>query len=87
MLPCPNSRLFVAFGEDAVDFLCIYECNIALVLLGFLVHNVKDSLGSRDTHYNRVHLMRNLIDISRKLLGHVEEGDNDADADSESRNA
>ena len=87
MLPRPESRALFALTEHAVFFLCVDKRDVTLVRLGLLIEKIEDALCSRKSHDNGVDLMRNLIDVARELLCHVEERNDDADADGVSRKA
>ena len=74
MLPSPHIGSFLALGNASVLFvLGVDKGDIAVVNLGLLVDEVEYSSCARDTHYNEVELVGDLIYVSGKRLGDVEE--------------
>ena len=66
--------MFIRFGDIAIAVdLRIYERDVSLVDLRLLIHERENAPRSRHCHDNIVHLLGKLIDISGKLLGHIEE--------------
>ena len=72
MSPRPLSRALVRFGDISlfVD-LCTYKRNVTVVTLGLLVYKREYAPCSRHRHNDRVDLLGELIDVSRKLLCHI----------------
>ena len=61
--------------------------HVALVGLGLLVEQLKDTLGAGKAHDNGVDLHRDLADLAAELLGHVEERYHYGDRERQARDA
>ena len=80
MFPC-----VLTLNEFAVNLFCIDECNIAVVNLGLFVHEVKYSVRTRKSHNDAVDVLGNLADVVRKLSCHVQERNNNGNAENLTR--
>ena len=87
VLPRPYASVLAAFGQHAVFLARVHERDVAVVRLGLFVNEVEDALRARKSHHDGVDLMRHLTNVARKLLGHIQKGDNDADAQRQPGNA
>ena len=64
--------MMICLADAAVvGNLRVYERNISVVGLGLRVDKREDTLSARHCKHYRVYLLRDLIDISRELLGHA----------------
>ena len=88
MLPGPHVGPLLALGEVAVGALLgVDQGDVALIRLRLLVDEIEDPLGAGQTHDHGVDLVGHLADVAGELLGHVEEGHHDADAEGQTREA
>ena len=55
--------------------------DIALIRLWLFIQQGEDAVRARQAHDHHVHLVGNLADGAGELLGHVEEGHHNADAE------
>ena len=83
VLPRPQSRALVGFGELAVDPLGVDEGHVAVILLGRLVEHREDTLRARESHDNAVELLADLCDRLAEALVERQEADKAAERDSE----
>ena len=81
MLPSPVTCLVVGLGYCAVGCdICIYERDVTVIGLRFLVKQGKDSLSAGTCHDDSIHLHRELVDVAHELLASVEERNDDVDS-------
>ena len=86
MLPRPAAGVAVGFGDGAVlRHDGVDQRHVAVVHLGLLVHQLKQTLGTRQTHGDVVDLLGHLIDVAGELLGHIEERHHDGDGEGQPR--
>ena len=70
MLPCPDTGTFIGFfngvigsvASGLVNLLCIYKCNITVIRLGLLIHQLEDSVSAGKCHDDGVDLHAYLVD-------------------------
>ena len=81
MLPRPHACALAALLDGAVFLLAgVDQRHIALVGLRLFIQQGKETVRARQAHDDHVHLVGYLADGAGELLGHVEEGHDDADA-------
>ena len=69
VLPRPKTRSAFGLGELAVLVLCgVDKGNVALVRFRLFVKQVKNSFRAGKSHYNRIELLRKLINGHYKVL-------------------
>ena len=69
VLPRPKTRSAFGLGELAVLVLCgVDKGNVALVRFRLLVKQVKNSFRAGKSHYNRIELLRKLVNGHYKAL-------------------
>ncbi len=81
LLPGPLLGAFFALLDLTVPFPTAHECHRALVRLRLLIHQREDTTRTRETHDDRVDLLRDTADLTGELPLHVEERHGDADAE------
>ena len=80
MTPGPMPGVLLGLGDGPVlADAAVDQRDIALVGLGLLIHQLKYTLGARRGHDDGVDLLRESVDVTGKLLGHVQKRDQDAD--------
>ena len=62
MLPRPHSGPLRRFGQLAVLHLCVHQCNITLIHLGFFIEHRVNTVRACHCHNNEVKLLADLID-------------------------
>ena len=88
MFPGPDVGALLALGQGAVRiFLGVDQGDIAVVGLRLLVQQSKDAVRTGRTHDDHVDLVGHLADCTGKLTGHVQERNDDADAEGHAGNA
>ena len=66
--PCPGARALLAGLDAAVGQLAgVHQLDVAVVLLGLLVHELEDALGTGCGHGDEAHLLRDLRDGLREV--------------------
>ena len=87
-LPRPGSGTRFAFQEGSVGRgLRIDQRHRPLIGLRRFVHHLEHAARTRQAHDHGVDLIGQLPHVARQLLGHVEEGNHNADADGQPRKA
>ena len=82
VFPRPDVGAFLTLAHAAVGiFLGIYQCDIALVSLRLFIQQSKNTVCTRKAHNDHIHLVRHLADRACKLFGHIQEWDDDTDAE------
>ena len=57
MLPCPHLRSFLCFNYIVILIVfCIHKCNIAIVMLAFLIHKLENTFCACKSHYYSIYL-------------------------------
>ena len=79
VLPGPGPGPLLTLHKLTVLFGGVDKSDIALVLLGLLIHQLEDPLRAGQTHHHGVDLVGHLADVAHELAGHVQEGNGDAD--------
>ena len=80
MFPRPFPGRFFRFGERAVfRFVHVDQRHVSFVCFRLLIHQLEDAARSGKPHDDGIDLVGDLSDVSAELLGHVEEGYDDAD--------
>ncbi|CCX38489.1 uncharacterized protein BN452_02363 [Clostridium sp. CAG:1013] len=88
MLPGPNAGALFALGDGAIGVLLgVDQSDVAFVGLSLFVQQSEDPLSACQAHNHQVQLVGYLADRARELFGHVQEGNHDADAESQAGNA
>ena len=88
MLPRPDVGALRVFLQGAVGVLTgVDQRDIAVVGLGFLVQQGEDAVRTGQAHDDHVDLVGHLADGAGKLLGHVQEGHDNTDAECHAGNA
>ena len=86
MAPCPDPRALGALGyRSVIKELGIDKRNIALIGLGRLILQGKHARCTRKAHHDRADLLGEHIDVTRKLLGHVQEGNDNGNTEGHTR--
>ena len=81
-LPGPQVGMLVGLMEGTILVEGhIHQSHGAVVLLGRLIHQIKDTLGAGQSHDHRVELLGDLADGVGQALGQLEEGSDDAQGD------
>ncbi len=81
MFPGPHSGPFSAFHDFSVLFPRIDQCNISIVGFGRFIQQGKNPFRSCKAHDNGIDLMGHLIDVSGKLLRHIQKRNDNADTE------
>ncbi len=88
MLPGPCAGAFGGFGDGAVlRHHCVDQRYIAVVRFGLLVHQAQNTARTGQTHHDGVDLLGKAVHVAGELLGHVQEGNDDADGERHAGNA
>ena len=72
-LPSPLAGAIIALDKLTVFLTAVDKRDVAVILLGLLVDELKNALGTGHRHGDGVDLLRDLRDVVGKLLGHTEE--------------
>ena len=81
MLPCPAACRTLCFSDCAV--FCnsrVNESYITVVCFRLFIEERENSLRTGTCHYDRIHLHRELVDVTHELLTSVKERNDDVDS-------
>ena len=81
LLPGPLLGALLALLDLPVPLMTAHERHRALILLRLLIHQREDTTRTRETHDDRIDLLRDTADLTGELSLHVEERHGNADAE------
>ena len=87
MAPGPTAGTLGSLGENTVLLSGVDEGDIALVGFGFFINEGEDTGGACTGHDDGVELLGEVVHVAGKLLGHVQEGHQNGNAEGQAGNA